>query len=131
MKATAEATAMTQSAVRFILDCCSPGNSLPDKNDKPKSRPAIPFLINFRSVWQCLLKAAHGAKNICANATQSVTSNEALAGRPPATMEDFQKIGSFALLVTLTRPAEPVPISPGQANTLALLYQVSREVNHP
>jgi len=30
---------MTQSAVRFILELCSPGNCLPDKNDKPKSRP--------------------------------------------------------------------------------------------
>src|SRR5882762_1735302 len=44
-------------------------------------------------------------------------------------MEDFSKIGSFALL----GDADPVPQSlfqshPEQANTLALLYEVSREV---
>src|ERR1700746_3778891 len=44
-------------------------------------------------------------------------------------MEDLSKIGSFALL----GDADPVPQSlflthPEQANTLALLYEVSREV---
>src|SRR5438477_6900962 len=44
-------------------------------------------------------------------------------------MEDLSKIGSFALL----GDADPIPQSlflshPDQANTLALLYEVSREV---
>src|SRR5882672_11770469 len=44
-------------------------------------------------------------------------------------MEDFSKVGSFALL----GDAYPVPQSlflshPEQANTLALLYEISREV---
>jgi len=31
--------AMTQIGVPFILELFSPGNFLPGKNDKPKSRP--------------------------------------------------------------------------------------------
>jgi sigma-B regulation protein RsbU (phosphoserine phosphatase) len=73
-------------------------------------------------------QAGHGTNLICETDFNLLHQIERWRSAP-AIMEDLSKIGSFALL----GDADPVPRSlflshPEQAHTLALLYEVSREV---